>query len=67
LLHGFHEALGSKWLVEDGLEAFLPGFDDGMSRVVAESCHEDDGNLGLHLAEAAIDFVAVEIGEPDID
>ncbi len=66
LLHGLHQAVGAKRLVQHRLQTLLACLDDRVRRVVTEPGHEDDRCLGLDLVEPVKDLVTVQVGQPNV-
>ncbi len=66
LFDGLHQAIGPKWLVQDRLKPFLPGFDNGVRRIPAEAGHQDDRYVRLDFPESFEGFVTIEIGQADV-
>ena len=68
LLDGTEELVEAEWLVQDGFQAGLSGFDDRVARVVAEAGHQYQrrGRLAGDFFEPAHEVVARHVGQPDV-
>ncbi len=64
--HFFEEFLDGEGLEEDALESFLACADDGVVRVVAEACHEDDGDGSAGLFRGGEEVVSCGVAEVDV-